>query len=183
VFLFEWKIDLCPLYRLSFKGAPRFIHFIWKSSGGGRVGEREQVVVFPGTKACVIQTVTGCRIQLVNVVRTLEKDGIKKRGCRIDRLWIGTFEFIPLEDDCLLGCCTVQSGRSFPTFQRCFLPPSSGRVSRARGLRYGNQSDKVERWPDQWEEGEGWVIVNTLWIFYIIVTNVLQLHVACAFLF
>jgi hypothetical protein len=26
------------------------------------------------------------------------------------------------EDGCLLGCCTVQSGRSLPTFQRCLLP-------------------------------------------------------------
>jgi hypothetical protein len=24
------------------------------------------------------------------------------------------------EDDCLLGCWTTQSGRSLPTFQRCF---------------------------------------------------------------
>jgi hypothetical protein len=29
------------------------------------------------------------------------------------------------EDDCLLGCCTVQSGRSLPTFHRFLLPPSS----------------------------------------------------------
>jgi hypothetical protein len=28
------------------------------------------------------------------------------------------------EDDCLLGCCSVWSGRSLPTFQRCLLPPS-----------------------------------------------------------
>jgi hypothetical protein len=38
------------------------------------------------------------------------------------------------------------------------LPPSSGRwVSRAReiGLRYGNRSDKVEPWPDQWRRGWG----------------------------
>jgi hypothetical protein len=27
---------------------------------------------------------------------------------------------------CLLGLCTVQSGRSSPTFQRCLLTPSSG---------------------------------------------------------
>jgi hypothetical protein len=31
------------------------------------------------------------------------------------------------KDDCLLGCCAVQSGRSLPTLQRCLLPPSSGR--------------------------------------------------------
>jgi hypothetical protein len=31
------------------------------------------------------------------------------------------------EDGCLLGCCAVYSGRSLPTFQRCLLPPSSGR--------------------------------------------------------
>jgi hypothetical protein len=30
------------------------------------------------------------------------------------------------EDDCFLRCCTVQSARSLPTFQRCLLPPSSG---------------------------------------------------------
>jgi hypothetical protein len=30
------------------------------------------------------------------------------------------------EDDCLLGCCAVLSGRSLPTFQRCLLPSSSG---------------------------------------------------------
>jgi hypothetical protein len=29
------------------------------------------------------------------------------------------------EDDCLLGCCTVLSGRILPMFQRCLLPPSS----------------------------------------------------------
>jgi hypothetical protein len=31
------------------------------------------------------------------------------------------------EDGCLLACCAVQSGRSLTTFQRCLLPPSSGR--------------------------------------------------------
>jgi hypothetical protein len=31
------------------------------------------------------------------------------------------------KDGCLLGCCAVWSGRSLPTFQRCLLPPSSGR--------------------------------------------------------
>jgi hypothetical protein len=31
------------------------------------------------------------------------------------------------EDSCLLGCCTVKSGRNLPTFQRCLLPSSSGR--------------------------------------------------------
>jgi hypothetical protein len=31
------------------------------------------------------------------------------------------------EDGCLLGCSTVQSGRSLPTFQSSLLPPSSGR--------------------------------------------------------
>jgi hypothetical protein len=31
------------------------------------------------------------------------------------------------EDDCLLGCCAVKSGRSLPTFQRCLVPLSSGR--------------------------------------------------------
>jgi hypothetical protein len=31
------------------------------------------------------------------------------------------------EDDSLLGYCAVQSIRSWPTFQRCILPPSSGR--------------------------------------------------------
>jgi hypothetical protein len=36
------------------------------------------------------------------------------------------------EDGCLLGCCAVESGRNWPTFQRCLLPPSSGWwVSRA----------------------------------------------------
>jgi hypothetical protein len=30
-----------------------------------------------------------------------------------------------LEDDCLLGCCAVYSGRSLATFQWC-LPPSFG---------------------------------------------------------
>jgi hypothetical protein len=29
------------------------------------------------------------------------------------------------EDDCLLGCCTVYSGRRLLTFQRCLLHPSS----------------------------------------------------------
>jgi hypothetical protein len=31
------------------------------------------------------------------------------------------------EDGCLMGCCAVKSGRSLPTFQRCLMPPSSGR--------------------------------------------------------
>jgi hypothetical protein len=30
------------------------------------------------------------------------------------------------EDNCLLRCCFVLSGRRLPMFQRCFLPPSSG---------------------------------------------------------
>jgi hypothetical protein len=30
-------------------------------------------------------------------------------------------------DDCILGSCDVKSGRKFPTFQRCLLPPSSVR--------------------------------------------------------
>jgi hypothetical protein len=34
------------------------------------------------------------------------------------------------KDDCLLGCCAVYSGRRLPTFQRCLLPPSSGRSSK-----------------------------------------------------
>jgi hypothetical protein len=29
-----------------------------------------------------------------------------------------------------LGCCVLYSGKSLPTFQRCLLPPSSGRRSR-----------------------------------------------------
>jgi hypothetical protein len=29
------------------------------------------------------------------------------------------------EDGCFLGCCAVQSGRQWPTFQRWSLPPSS----------------------------------------------------------
>jgi hypothetical protein len=29
------------------------------------------------------------------------------------------------EDDCLLGCYIVCSGRCLPTFQTCLLPPSS----------------------------------------------------------
>jgi hypothetical protein len=32
-----------------------------------------------------------------------------------------------IKDDCLLGCCAVQSGRSLPTFQGCLVPQSSGR--------------------------------------------------------
>jgi hypothetical protein len=28
------------------------------------------------------------------------------------------------EDDCLLGCCVVESGRSLPKFQRFLLPLS-----------------------------------------------------------
>jgi hypothetical protein len=31
------------------------------------------------------------------------------------------------KEDCILGYCAVWSGRSLPTFQRCLLPPSSGR--------------------------------------------------------
>jgi hypothetical protein len=31
------------------------------------------------------------------------------------------------EDGCLLGCCAVWSGRCLLKFQRCLLPPSSGR--------------------------------------------------------
>jgi hypothetical protein len=31
------------------------------------------------------------------------------------------------EDDCLLGCCAMLYGRNWLTFQRCLLPPSSGR--------------------------------------------------------
>jgi hypothetical protein len=30
-------------------------------------------------------------------------------------------------DGCLLGCCTASYGTRLPTFQRCFLPPSSRR--------------------------------------------------------
>jgi hypothetical protein len=35
--------------------------------------------------------------------------------------------FILLEDDCVLGCCAVSSGRSLPTFQRSLLPPTTPR--------------------------------------------------------
>jgi hypothetical protein len=31
------------------------------------------------------------------------------------------------QDGCLLGCCAMYSGRISPMFQRCVLPPSSGR--------------------------------------------------------
>jgi hypothetical protein len=34
------------------------------------------------------------------------------------------------KDDCLLGCCAVKYGRCFPTFQKCVLPPLSGRCHR-----------------------------------------------------
>jgi hypothetical protein len=30
-------------------------------------------------------------------------------------------------EDCLLGNCAGLSGRSLPTFQRCLMPPYSGR--------------------------------------------------------
>jgi hypothetical protein len=33
------------------------------------------------------------------------------------------------EDECLLGCCAVLSGRSLPTFQRCLLPLSLGLIT------------------------------------------------------
>jgi hypothetical protein len=33
------------------------------------------------------------------------------------------------EDGCLLGCWAVMSGRGLPTFQKCLLPPSSGRFA------------------------------------------------------
>jgi hypothetical protein len=35
--------------------------------------------------------------------------------------------------DCLLGCCTVWSGRILPTFQRCLLPPLSSVVFNLEG--------------------------------------------------
>jgi hypothetical protein len=36
------------------------------------------------------------------------------------------------------------------------LSPRILQFSRARGigLRFGNDSDEIEPWPDQWEEGE-----------------------------
>jgi hypothetical protein len=39
----------------------------------------------------------------------------------------GETYYLHNEDGCLLGCCTVQSGRVVPTFQRSLLPPASGR--------------------------------------------------------
>jgi hypothetical protein len=41
-------------------------------------------------------------------------------------------------------------------FQRCVLPPSSGRwITRARKVywKYRNRSDQVKCWPDEWRKG------------------------------
>jgi hypothetical protein len=38
-------------------------------------------------------------------------------------------DLLILEDDCLLGCCAVQSRRNWLMFQRCLLSPSSRRWS------------------------------------------------------
>jgi hypothetical protein len=42
--------------------------------------------------------------------------------CRIFKIQLNL-----IEDGCLLFCRTMYSDRSIRTFQRCFLPPSSGR--------------------------------------------------------
>jgi hypothetical protein len=36
------------------------------------------------------------------------------------------------EDECLLGRCGMQSGRKCQTFQKCLMPPSSGRSPRSQ---------------------------------------------------
>jgi hypothetical protein len=47
-------------------------------------------------------------------------------GFVVDKVALGQ-DLLQVEDCCLLGCSTVYSGRSLPTFQRSLLPPSSGR--------------------------------------------------------
>jgi hypothetical protein len=50
---------------------------------------------------------------------------IRRRSLSLSGIW-GSHGS-EYENECLLGCCTLWSGRSLPTFQRCLLPPSSGR--------------------------------------------------------
>jgi hypothetical protein len=47
--------------------------------------------------------------------------GLTKRNVQWLHLWAKYWAV----DGCLLGCCTVRSGRKLPTFQRCLQPPWS----------------------------------------------------------
>jgi hypothetical protein len=38
-------------------------------------------------------------------------------------------------NDCLLGRCSMQTGRNWPTFQRCLLPPQSGLTHRIEVIK------------------------------------------------
>jgi hypothetical protein len=69
------------------------------------------------------------------------------------------------EDDCLLGCCTVLSGRKWMTFQRCLLPSTSGWwahstwriqiiVDHTAGLNMmANAKIPASAWSEQWLSG------------------------------
>jgi hypothetical protein len=62
------------------------------------------------------------------------------------------------EDDNFVACGAVYYRGNRPMFQRCILPPSSGRwISRSRKLtwQYRNRSEQVKYWPDQWRKGWG----------------------------
>jgi hypothetical protein len=62
---------------------------------------------------------------------------LKKRICYIyQEMWVKWRPiywshhkcYIWHEDDCLLSCCAMKSGRSLLVFQRCLLPPKPGRL-------------------------------------------------------
>jgi hypothetical protein len=53
------------------------------------------------------------------------------------------------EEGCLLGCSTVKSGRSLPTFQRSLLPPSSGQWVRRITISHRCKSYKLQPYPRQ----------------------------------
>jgi hypothetical protein len=54
---------------------------------------------------------------------------VRKQECWTDEIPGSHGDEYEDDDGCLLDCCTVYSGRSLPTFQRCLLPPSSGLIA------------------------------------------------------
>jgi hypothetical protein len=55
-----------------------------------------------------------------------EPSGSVNDGEFLDYLNVLSSHGSEFEDDCLLRCCAMFSGRNWPVFQRCLLPPSSG---------------------------------------------------------
>jgi hypothetical protein len=77
------------------------------------------------------------------------------------------------EDGCRLRCCAVQSGTCLPTFQRCLLPPSTGRFVRPK-------EDNIDTGLRKWivRMGGEWTGSRCVW-WRSLVLVALNLQVSC----